>query len=458
MKATCHKLGDPFIPKPAGASHPIDEANEFIHYEPVVDDGEKPRVIPDDMDFGEEGEHSIADAFINMEALLGQGEEEKVARVIGRALDDDGNAIGQASKSPALSAMACNAEFPDGMVKEYAANTIAEAVLRHCDDEGIRWSIIKAIIDHRITKDALQEPQGKYRARSAAREFERQRKAAKGAELCCELSDGTTQWFPLKDLKESDPVSVAEYAEKMGLIDIPAFKWWAPHALKKKKLIQRAIAARAHASKLKYGIAAPSSAADAERLGTESKNELWAEATKKEMKALMIAFEALEKDEPLPKGYSKAEGCLIFDVKLDLRRKARWVKLGNRTSDTGAPSYAGVAARGSARVALTYAALNGMDVAAADAKSAYLAAPTSEKHFIVCGPECGPENEGKRALAARILYGGRCAGRGSWRYCRECMPALGCASCKAGSDAWMKPEALATGKAAYCYEIGRAHV
>ncbi len=257
----------------------------------------------------------------------------------------------------------------------------------------------------------MQEPQGKHRARPAARECERQRKATKGAEPCCELPDGTAQWLPLKVLKESKPASVAEYAEKMGLVGIPAFKWWAPRAPKKKKLTQRAIAARAHASKLKHGTAAPSGAGYAERLCTESKNELWAEATKKEMKALMAAFEALEKDEPLPKGYAKAEGCLMLDVKLGLRRKARWVKLGNRASGTGAPSYAGVAARDSARIALTYAALSGMGVAAADAKNACLAAPASEKRYIARGPELGPENEGKRAAIARALYGGRYANK-----------------------------------------------
>ena len=63
--------------------------------------------------------------------------------------------------------------------------------------------------------------------------------------------------------------------------------------------------------------------------------------------------------------------------------------------------------RESIRIALTYAALNGVDVWAADVQNAYLQAPTSVKHYIICGREFGLEHEGKRALIVRALYGGK---------------------------------------------------
>ena len=71
----------------------------------------------------------------------------------------------------------------------------------------------------------------------------------------------------------------------------------------------------------------------------------------------MAAFEEPEEGKPLPKGFTKAEGFLMLGAELGLCRKARWVKLGNRASGTRAPSYAGAAACGSARAALTCAAL-----------------------------------------------------------------------------------------------------
>ena len=61
-------------------------------------------------------------------------------------------------------------------------------------------------------------------------------------------------------------------------------------------------------------------------------------------------------------------------------------------------TYAGVVSRESVRIAFTYAALNGVDICAADIRNAYLQAPSSCKDYIICGPEFGIENVGKVAL------------------------------------------------------------
>ena len=76
---------------------------------------------------------------------------------------------------------------------------------------------------------------------------------------------------------------------------------------------------------------------------------------------------------------------MVFDVKMDFTRKARWVKDGHRTVDPDQSTFAGVVSRESVRIALTYAALNDISVTAADIQNAYLQAPSSEKHYIICG-------------------------------------------------------------------------
>ena len=68
------------------------------------------------------------------------------------------------------------------------------------------------------------------------------------------------------------------------------------------------------------------------------------------------------------------------------------MKDGHRTPDPTTLAYAGVVSQESIRVALTYAALVGLDVMTADIQNAYLQAPSLEKYFIVCGPEFGLEN------------------------------------------------------------------
>ena len=123
---------------------------------------------------------------------------------------------------------------------------------------------------------------------------------------------------------------------------------------------------------------------------------------------------------------------------MDFTRKARWVKDGHRTPDPTTSAYAGVVSRESIRIALTYAALNGIAVKAADIRNAYLQAPSSEKHYIVCGPEFGIENQGRIALIRRALYGGKVAGRDFWLHLRSCMNKLGFTSSRADPDVWLR--------------------
>ena len=69
----------------------------------------------------------------------------------------------------------------------------------------------------------------------------------------------------------------------------------------------------------------------------------------------------------------------------------------------------------------------------------YLQAPSSEKHYIVCGLEFGlVEHLGKRARIVRALYGGKTSGRDFHNSLRSCMNHLGFMSCKADPDVWMR--------------------
>ena len=99
---------------------------------------------------------------------------------------------------------------------------------------------------------------------------------------------------------------------------------------------------------------------------TGTGNGLWQDAHNKEMFNVSVAFEILENGKPAPVGWTKTSGHLIWDLKMDFTRKARWVKDGHRTPDPKQSNYAGVVARDSIRIALTYAALNELEVTAAD--------------------------------------------------------------------------------------------
>ena len=75
-------------------------------------------------------------------------------------------------------------------------------------------------------------------------------------------------------------------------------------------------------------------------------------------------------------------------------KEGRWVLDGHKTPDPIGSTYAGVESSESMHLALTYAALNDLDVLAADIRNAYLQAPSSQKDYIICGPEFGIKNIG----------------------------------------------------------------
>ena len=81
--------------------------------------------------------------------------------------------------------------------------------------------------------------------------------------------------------------------------------------------------------------------------------------------------------------------------------------------------------------------MNRLDIYTANIQNAYIQAPTSEKQYVICGPEFGDHQE-KKALICRALYGGKSTGRDYWLHVCSCMEYLGFSPCKADADIWMK--------------------
>ena len=79
------------------------------------------------------------------------------------------------------------------------------------------------------------------------------------------------------------------------------------------------------------------------------------------------------------KGFQFAPFRMIFDVKVDLRRKARLVIGGHVVDSTRNEVYASTMKSVSARVLMTIAATNDLDVIVGDIGNAYLHASSEEK-------------------------------------------------------------------------------
>ena len=163
-------------------------------------------------------------------------------RVVGRKREHDGSLRGTANQNPILDTRTYNVEFPDGTVNEYSANVIAENMWAQCDSEGNQHLLLDAIIDYREDGHAVKLAD-MYMVHDGRKHL---RRMTKGWHLCMHWKDGSTSWERLADLKESNPIEVAEHAVAQGINHEPAFVWWVPCTLKKRDRITSAINKRCH--------------------------------------------------------------------------------------------------------------------------------------------------------------------------------------------------------------------
>ena len=65
-----------------------------------------------------------------------------------RTIGPDGQVTGTYDNDPFLNSIIYDVEFPDGQVKEYTANIIAENMLTQGDSDGMSTTLMEAIVDH----------------------------------------------------------------------------------------------------------------------------------------------------------------------------------------------------------------------------------------------------------------------------------------------------------------------
>jgi hypothetical protein len=329
-------------------------------------------------------------------------------------------------------------EFPDGHKASLAANAIAENMFAQVDDEGNRHVLFEEIIDHRTDGTEVKQQDAFLTTRNGN---QRRRETTKGWEILIQWKDGSTTWVSMKDIKNSYPVQLAEYATQRRIAGEPAFAWWIQHVLHKRNRIIAKLKTKYWVRSHKFGVKIPKSVEEAKIFDEENGNTLWWDAICKEMKNVRPAFEVWEKDvSMLPPGYQKITCHMIFDVKMgeNFRRKARFVADGHKTKTPAAMTYSSVVSRDSVRIALTIAALNDLDIMACDIQNAYLTADCREKCWTAAGPEFGSE-AGLPMIIKKALYGLKSSGAAFRAHLAETLDAMGYKPSYADPDVWLRP-------------------
>ena len=187
----------------------------------------------------------------------------------------------------------------------------------------------------------------------------------------------------------------------------------------------------------------PKNIAEAKKIDEENKNTLWQDAIKLEMKNNRVAFEEYTGDLKKLVGYKKITGHLVFDIKLgeNFRRKARFVADGHRTAPPQSMTYSTVVSRDSVRILLMIAALNELDLQAADIQNAFLTAPNLERCYMIAGPEFLDEQD-KVFIVKRALYGLKSTPNAFRTFLAQNIEDLGFSSSEADRDVYLRAEVM----------------
>jgi len=169
---------------------------------------------------------------------------------------------------------------------------------------------------------------------------------------------------------------------------------------------------------------------------------------------VMIAFEIQAEGITHIPGYKKIPGHIVWDIKVDFTRKARYVAGGHQTDPPKAITYSSIVSRESVRIALLMAGLNDLEVRLTDIGNAYLTAPTAEKCYVVAGDEFGPELKGRVLKIVQALYGLKSAGASFHAHLASILQnKMGFTPCEADPDIWMQPAVRKDGTRYYEYAL-----
>ena len=388
----------------------------------------------------------LQDTYLSMElALPRDGEGPEFAKVTKRLRDKEGLPIGTANDNPILDTRLYEVEYLDGHKASLAANSIAENLFAQIDEDGNRFVTIDSIVAHRVDGNQVTNDNAFIISRNGGK---RRKETTRGWEILLNWKDGTSTWEKLKDVKESYPIQLAEYAHHTRIAKEPAFAWWVPHVLKKKHHIISKVKSKYWTRTHKFGIKMPKTVEEAIKLDQENGDSLWWDAILKEMKNVRIAFDIYDGDihELRKKGYTKIDCHIIFDIKMgeNFRRKARLVAGGHKTDTPSSITYSSVVSRDSVRIALLIAALNDLNVLSCDIQNAYLTAPCREKICIVAGPEFASE-AGNTMIVTRALYGLKSSGAAFRSFLAETLHDIGFKPSLADPDVWMRPAIKSNG-------------
>ena len=168
----------------------------------------------------------------------------------------------------------------DGHTTQILTNQITENLFATIDGSGNQFVLLEKIINHRTTAEAPPKEDAYFNTHTRRKTW---RRTTKGWDLLFQWKDGSNDWIELKDVKESNPIEVAQYAPNKKLLDEPAFAWWINTIMKQNKRLIKKVKSKYWMTKHKFGVRIPKTASEALSLDSSNGNTLWQYAIQKKM-------------------------------------------------------------------------------------------------------------------------------------------------------------------------------
>ena len=219
------------------------------------------------------------DLIINAKINLSERDRAELGKVIDQKWNANGLLIGRKHQNPMLDLPLYIIEFPDGGTQEVSYNAITEHLFSQVDSKGNQYQIFCEIINH-CKKKGVRDKANQYQHQGTKQV---KKKTIAGWDLEVEWCDGTMSWIPLKEIKVTNAVKVAEYAKMNWIDDEPAFDWWIHDILKHKERLIKMSQSYCKLTGYKFGLCIPMTVEEAMEIGQESGNTLWFDAIQKKM-------------------------------------------------------------------------------------------------------------------------------------------------------------------------------
>jgi hypothetical protein len=220
------------------------------------------------------------DQYLGAQINMPVGDGHMRAKVKRRKKDEEGKPIGKGDNNPVMDTRLYEVEYSDGTLKEIQGNIIAQNMLSQVDSEGHNYVLIDEISDHKSDGHAIIKADGMITGRNGN---QHKKKTTRGWYLLVNWKDNTSDWVSLKDLKQSNPVELAEYAVRNKISDEPAFSLWVTDVLRKRNRIISKIKGKYWRMTHKYGVRLPHSVNEALEIDEANGTSLWRDAIDKEM-------------------------------------------------------------------------------------------------------------------------------------------------------------------------------